>query len=53
MTTETTNTWQIAARLRWRQKASTTTEPRILEQAHCCLETGETVWKPIPVENAS
>ncbi len=38
-------TWQITPRLRWRGSSKSTTEPRVLEQAHCCMETGEVIWQ--------
>ncbi len=43
-------TWTLTNQLRWRGVPHTTTEPRVLEQAWRCIETGELSWTPVPLE---
>lgn len=43
-------TWERTSALRWFGKRDTTTEPRILQQAWRCRETGEIDWQQIPLE---
>lgn len=42
--------FERTSKLRWLGKNGTTTEPRILQQAWFCPETGEVEWQDIPLE---